>query len=97
MLPYLRILVPGLTLLVGFVGLVELLSFLTIGKAQGKRLVLFGEAIDIYGTAPWLISLVCLLGGGFWFAREFRGFKRVWDSLIEIARQGGSRTRPRSR
>ena len=35
-------------------------------------------------------ALVCLLGGGFWFAREFRGFKRVWDSLIEIARQGGS-------
>ena len=74
-LPYLRILVPGLILLVGFVGLVELLSFLTIGKAQGKRLVLFGQAIDIYGTAPWLISLVCLLGGGFWFAREFRGFQ----------------------
>ena len=89
-LPYLRILVPGLIVLIGFVGLVELLSFLTIGKAQGKRLVLFGEAIDIYGTAPWLISLVCLLGGGFWFAREFRGFKRVWDTLTEIARQGGS-------
>jgi branched-chain amino acid transport system permease protein len=89
-LPYLRILIPGLIMLVGCVGLVELLSFLTIGKAQGKRLVLFGEAIDIYGTAPWLISLVCLLGGGFWFAREFRGFKQVWDSLIEIAHLGGS-------
>ena len=74
-LPYLRILVPGLTMLVGCVGLVELLSFLTIGKAQGKRLALFGEAIDIYGTAPWLISVVCLLGGGFWFVREFRGFQ----------------------
>ena len=41
-LPYLRILVPGLIMLIGFVGLVELLSFLTIGTAQGKRLALFG-------------------------------------------------------
>ena len=41
-LPYLRILVPGLIVLFGFVGLVELVSFLTIGMAQGKRLALFG-------------------------------------------------------
>src|SRR5262249_2637746 len=41
-LPYLRILVPGLVMLFGFVGLVELLSFLTIGMAQGKRLSLLG-------------------------------------------------------
>ena len=46
-LPYLRVLVPGLIVLFGFVGLVELLSFLTIGKAQGKRLELFGQPIDI--------------------------------------------------
>ena len=47
--PYLRILLPGLVVLFGFVGVVELLSFLTIGMAQGKRLELFGQAIDIFG------------------------------------------------
>ena len=36
-LPYLRIVVPGLAVVAGFVGLVELLSFLTIGAEQGKR------------------------------------------------------------
>ena len=78
-------------MLFGFVGLVELLSFLTIGMAQGKRLALFGHAIDIYGTTPWLISLVCLLGGGFGLPLEFRAFKRVWDGLMEVVRPGGAR------
>jgi branched-chain amino acid transport system permease protein len=90
-LPYSRVLAPGLIVLFGFIGLVELASFLTIGMAQGKRLALFGQPIDIHSAVPWLISLVCLLGGGFWLARESRQFKRVWDGLMEIAQPGGSR------
>jgi len=89
--PYLRILVPGLIALFGFLGLVELASFLTIGMAQGKRLTLFGQAIAIYSTVPWLVSVVCLLGGGVWLAREGRMFKRVWDGLMEIAQPGDAR------
>ena len=89
--PYLRVLLPGLVTVLGFVGVVELLSFLTIGMAQGKSLALFGQAIDVFGAAPWLGSLTCLLGGGFWLARESTHFKRVWDGLIEIARPGGTR------
>jgi branched-chain amino acid transport system permease protein len=85
--PYLRILLPGLVVLFGFVGVVELLSFLTIGMAQGKRLELFGRAVDIFGSAPWIASLACLLGGGFWLTRESRHFKRVWDGLTEVARR----------
>ncbi len=85
--PYLRILVPGLVTLVGFVGVVELMSFLTIGRAQGKRFELFGHAIDIYGMTPWIASLACLLFGGIWLARESVHFKRVWDGLIETARR----------
>ena len=37
----------ALLLVLGFVGLVELTSFLTIGAAQGKKLVLFGHTIDV--------------------------------------------------
>jgi hypothetical protein len=40
---------------------------------------------------PWLTCLVCLLGGGFWLARESRQFRRVWVGLMEIAQPGGSR------
>src|SRR6202035_3890301 len=87
MVPYLRILLPGVVTLFGFVGVVELMSFLTIGKAQGKRFELFGHAIDIYGMAPWIASLACLLAGGLWLARESAHFKRVWDGLIETARR----------
>jgi hypothetical protein len=54
-------------------------------------LALFGAAIDVDTVVPWLASLVCLLGVGFWLAREGARFKRVWDRLIEIARQGEAR------
>lgn len=86
-MPYLRILVPGLLTLFGFVGMVELLSFLTIGMAEGKRLSLFGHAIDAISATPWVVSLVCLVGGGILLAIESRHFKRAWDGLIEAARQ----------
>ncbi len=85
-LPYLRILVPGLIMLLGFVGMVELLSFLTIGMAEGKQLSLLGHAIDIFSVMPWLISLACLLAGGAWLAVEARHFRRIWSGLIEVAR-----------
>ena len=90
-LPYLRIFVPGLILLFGFIALVELLSFLTIGMAEGKHLALFDYTINIFNPGPWLVSLACLLGGGFWLSHEARNFKRVWDSLIEIVRPGDGR------
>jgi branched-chain amino acid transport system permease protein len=90
-LPYARIFVPGIIVLLGFIGLVELLSFLTIGQAQGKHFVLFHHEIDVHVATPWLVSLVFLAGGGFWLRREARLFKRVWDRLIEIARPGEGR------
>ena len=46
LVPYLRVIVPALVMVLGFVGVVELASFLTIGAAQGKSLVLFGSKID---------------------------------------------------
>ncbi len=80
--PYVRVLVPGMLMVLGFVGLVELTSFLTIGAAQGKSLVLFGNKIDIHATLPWLLATVFLLGGGFWLRLEAQSFRRVWESLM---------------
>jgi branched-chain amino acid transport system permease protein len=82
LLPYARLLVPGLLLVFGFVGLVELTSFLTIGAAQGKSLVLYGRKIDVNTLTPWLISAVALLVGGAWLRIEARAFHRVWENLM---------------
>jgi branched-chain amino acid transport system permease protein len=79
--PYLRLVVPGLALVLGFVGVVELLSFLTIGAAQGKKLVLFGNPIDVKATMPWLVSWGSLLLGGLWLKFEAGHFHRVWENL----------------
>jgi branched-chain amino acid transport system permease protein len=80
--PYVRVIVPGLVMLLGFVGVVELASFLTIGAAQGKTLVLFGSKVDVHAVLPWLAAFVCLIGGLFWFRIEARAFHQVWDGLM---------------
>lgn len=80
--PYVRLFVPGLLAVLGFVGLVELASFLTIGAAQGRSLALFGRAIDVRAPLPWAISLICLTGGAFWLRAEVMSFRRIWAAII---------------
>ena len=82
LLPYVRVIVPGLIIVLGFVGIVELASFLTIGAAQGKTLVLFGNKIDEHDVRPWLAALACLVVGTSWFSLEAKSFRRVWDGLM---------------
>jgi branched-chain amino acid transport system permease protein len=89
--PYARLFSPGLIVLLGFVGLVELLSFLTIGMAQGKHFVLFGTELNVLTAMPWLVALLCLLGGCFWLVREAKAFRRVWADLMDMARARGER------
>jgi hypothetical protein len=78
--PYLRLVVPALVTIFGLVATVELLSFLTIGEATGKKLVLFGNAIDVHAATPWIVAFVCLIGGGLWLRWEGRRFHRVWEA-----------------
>ncbi len=85
--PYLRLVIPSLGLLLGFVGLVELMSFLTIGAAQGKKLVLFGGPIDVHATLPWAISAGSLLLGILWLRVEASSFHRVWERLTAEVRR----------
>ncbi|MBS0643542.1 MAG: branched-chain amino acid ABC transporter permease [Acetobacteraceae bacterium] len=79
--PYLRLVLPGLALVLGFVGVVELLSFYTIGAAQGKKLVLFGSPIDVKSAIPWVISFGSLIVGIVWMKFESAHFHRVWENL----------------
>jgi branched-chain amino acid transport system permease protein len=80
--PYARVIVPAVLTVLGFVGLVELTSFLTIGAAQGKTLVLFGSKIDVHAMLPWAAAAVCLVAGLAWLRLEARSFRRVWEKLM---------------
>lgn len=85
-IPYVRILLPGLLALFGFVMLVELASFTTIGAAQGKQFAVGGMAIDTASAGPWLAGFAGLVLGGLWLKFEARGFARTWNTLIETAK-----------
>jgi branched-chain amino acid transport system permease protein len=81
--PYLRLLPAGLATVAGFVGLIELLSFLTIGAEQGKHLMLFGSPIDIASAMPWAVATGLLVVGGVWLRKESRSFARVWANVTD--------------
>jgi branched-chain amino acid transport system permease protein len=83
LLPYSRLLPAGLATIIGFIGLVELLSFLTIGAEQGKHLALFGSPIDAGSVWPWTIATVLLVVGGIWLRKEARSFARVWEAVTD--------------
>lgn len=90
-LPYLRALPPALLVLLGFVLLVELASFTTIGAAQGKRFAIAGHAIDTMSPLPWGIAFMALIVGGLWLRRESRAFRLRWDTVMaEVGQRTGA-------
>jgi len=90
LVPYARALLPALLVMLGFVLLVELASFTTIGAAQGKKFTIGGHLIDTTAPLPWLIALAALALGALWLRREARGFRQRWDTLIESAKSKGA-------
>jgi branched-chain amino acid transport system permease protein len=87
LVPYARALPPALLVLIGFVFLVELASFTTIGAAQGKKFTIGGNVIDTTAPAPWVIAIGCLVLGALWLRREAHSFRLRWDELIEGAKR----------
>jgi branched-chain amino acid transport system permease protein len=88
--PYVRLLVPGMLSVVGFVLLVELASFTTIGAAQGKGFKIGPHTVDPQTAFPWALAAIALLGGGLWLRLEARRFRVRWDALIADAKAKGA-------
>ncbi len=91
LVPYLRLTTPGLMVVLGFVGLVEMLSFVTIGAAEGKKFNVLGLSPDLHASPPWLLVAACLSIGALWLRREARVFHRVWDMLMADLVPAGNR------
>jgi branched-chain amino acid transport system permease protein len=89
--PYARVAVPGLLVVVGFVLLIELCSFLTIGASQGKTFTLAHTTIDPRSAAPWLIGALLLVGGGAWLWREGGRVRAAWDAVMEEIKAAAAR------
>jgi branched-chain amino acid transport system permease protein len=88
--PYVRILVPGVLCILSFVLLVELASFITIGAAQGKAFKIGPQTVDPHTAFPWALAAISLLGGGLWLRLEARKFRVRWDALIADAKAKGA-------
>jgi branched-chain amino acid transport system permease protein len=86
-LPYAKAFPPALLVLLGFVLLVELASFTTIGAAQGKTFKIGGNLIDTTAPMPWVIALAALVLGALWLRREAHSFRLRWDELMEGAKR----------
>lgn len=80
--PYLRLLLPSLAVLLGFVFIVEMLSFATIGASEGKTINVLGVRPDVYTAPPWIATAAGTLIGILWLRLEARRFFAVWDALM---------------
>jgi branched-chain amino acid transport system permease protein len=89
--PYLRLLVPGLLVVVGFVLVVELCSFLTIGAAQGESFTLGHVKVEPRTPLPWAVAAVLLIGGGLWLRHAVRGFAAAWHAVVDEIKALGMR------
>lgn len=90
--PYLRALIPALLCLAGFILLVELASYTTIGASQGKTFTIFGQPLDASSPVTWIAGVAILAVGGLWLRAESRVFARTWNALMEQAKaHGGAR------
>ena len=86
--PYLRLAIPSFAVLLGFVALIELLAYVTIGAAQGKDMPGFLAVFAAMATLlPWLLSVLLLVVGGAWLRMEIRSFARIWDDLTADLKQ----------
>jgi branched-chain amino acid transport system permease protein len=81
--PYLRVTLPTLAAMTGFVALVELASFVTIGAHEGKALHLFGGALDPASPWPWITAASLLLIGAAIARRQGRAFAARWAAISE--------------
>jgi branched-chain amino acid transport system permease protein len=86
LLPYARAFPPALLVMLGFVLLVELASFTTIGAAQGKKFSIGGTTIDTLAPMPWVVAFAALVLGGLWLRYEARNFRERWDAIMEGAK-----------
>ena len=89
--PYLKLLVPGLLVAVGFVLVVELCSFLTIGAAQGKT---FKLSADHHRAAhPGAVGggRTAADRGGLWLRHAARGFAAAWQAVVDEIKAAGTR------
>jgi branched-chain amino acid transport system permease protein len=89
LVPYLRLLAPGVVMTAGFVLFVELVTHQTIGAAQGKKFSILGMAPDASGPVVWGVAVAAMLAGGLWLRAEGRGFIVRWNALIEDAKARG--------
>jgi branched-chain amino acid transport system permease protein len=89
--PYLRLLVPVLLVAVGFVLVVELCSFLTIGASQGKTFTLSRITIEPRTPLPWAVAAVLLVGGGLWLRHAAAGFALAWHAVADEVKAAGTR------
>ncbi len=87
--PYVRVFFPAALVLAGFVLMVELASFTTIGAAQGKKFAIAGNTIDTLAPTPWAVAVLALLAGAIWLRHESRHFRLRWDALMDDAKARG--------
>lgn len=84
--PYLMFIGALLVMLIGFIGLVELLIYQTSRLGAAHDLVIFGVAVDPSSFVPWLVYAAIMALGIFAIRKTFPIASGAWNTAIDAAR-----------
>lgn len=86
---YGKALVPALVLFLGFLILVELNYHLSLSTDPTRPMSLFGVQFRAQSPVPWVLSVVLIGGGFFFFRRAGKSVLWAWDEVVRTMQKGG--------
>ena len=87
LIPYALFFGSLLVMLMGIIGLIESLYFLTSRLAFAQTLVIYGIDLDPDGTLHWLAFAAIAAAGGFAVKKSFPGTAAAWSGAIAESRR----------
>ncbi len=79
---YLYAMVSGLIMLLGIISLVEFIYHLSTEIHSGTEMTLFGISFDIASSFPWVITILLIAVGFFFFRRACSAISSSWNSAL---------------
>lgn len=83
-IPYLRCALPGGALVIGIIGLLEMLHHTRTAGVGEHLMPLFFLTVDTTSASSWLVMLVCALGGALALRQTVPMLRAAWSSANQL-------------
>ena len=90
-MPYIRLGVPVIIFLIGAIGLLETVHHVRSAPVDQTMMTLMGLEYDTHGVLPWVVMVICTLGGGYVAKSQAGQLREAWEEAhAPVSSNGGS-------